>query len=405
MGEIITFYSYKGGVGRTMALANVATLMSQWGYNVLIVDWDLEAPGLEFFFQKYLRIGLESVLQKEGVLNLLYKFLDGQIDASKVPDLQNYLVEIEVPDSNAPLHFFTAGKRDEEYTTRVSSLDLEVFYEKDGGYFLETLREHWKQTYDFVLIDSRTGITDIGGICTIQLPDILVLLFTATEQSLQGIVNIAQRTVVARQNLPVNRLSLLCLPVPCKFDDREEFKLSKYWLKRFAEELSEIYEDWLPASVNILDVLELTKIPYMTYFSFGEKLAVLEQEQGTVNPTGLGYAYETLASLLANKLKSAEQLMKNRENYVNLSSIGLPEKLFKEIVGFLHSLPNIRVSRNRRALLDRAGLDAQLHNKIEFAEPPSQFFQSLVSTLARYGRLEDGRDALEAVLEATKEDV
>ena len=47
MSQVITFYSYKGGVGRTMALANAAVLLSQWGYKTLVIDWDLEAPGLE----------------------------------------------------------------------------------------------------------------------------------------------------------------------------------------------------------------------------------------------------------------------------------------------------------------------------------------------------------------------
>ena len=52
-GEIITFYSYKGGTGRTMALANVACLLAERiGPNecVLVIDWDLEAPGLHRFF-------------------------------------------------------------------------------------------------------------------------------------------------------------------------------------------------------------------------------------------------------------------------------------------------------------------------------------------------------------------
>ena len=41
MGKIYTFYSYKGGVGRSMALANIAVLLRRLGYNVLMVDWDL----------------------------------------------------------------------------------------------------------------------------------------------------------------------------------------------------------------------------------------------------------------------------------------------------------------------------------------------------------------------------
>jgi MinD-like ATPase involved in chromosome partitioning or flagellar assembly len=47
---IYTFYSYKGGVGRSMALANIAERFHEKGLRVIIVDWDLEAPGLETFF-------------------------------------------------------------------------------------------------------------------------------------------------------------------------------------------------------------------------------------------------------------------------------------------------------------------------------------------------------------------
>ena len=50
-GKICTFYSYKGGVGRSMALVNVAALLSKWNRRVLIIDWDLEAPGVEEFFE------------------------------------------------------------------------------------------------------------------------------------------------------------------------------------------------------------------------------------------------------------------------------------------------------------------------------------------------------------------
>ncbi len=69
MGDIVTFYSYKGGVGRTMALANVAALLARWGYKVLAVDWDLEAPGLEQFFAGHLN--RDELHRREGVIDLL----------------------------------------------------------------------------------------------------------------------------------------------------------------------------------------------------------------------------------------------------------------------------------------------------------------------------------------------
>ena len=50
-GKVVTFYSYKGGVGRTLALANVAVCLVRWGYRVLCIDWDLEAPGLHLYFK------------------------------------------------------------------------------------------------------------------------------------------------------------------------------------------------------------------------------------------------------------------------------------------------------------------------------------------------------------------
>jgi MinD-like ATPase involved in chromosome partitioning or flagellar assembly len=53
-GRIITFYSYKGGTGRSMILANVAWILASNGKRVLILDWDLEAPGLHHYLRPYL---------------------------------------------------------------------------------------------------------------------------------------------------------------------------------------------------------------------------------------------------------------------------------------------------------------------------------------------------------------
>src|SRR5579872_4728623 len=61
MATILSFYSYKGGVGRSMALANIGTLLAKWGNKVLLVDLDLEAPGLEQFFEQ------REELEREGV--------------------------------------------------------------------------------------------------------------------------------------------------------------------------------------------------------------------------------------------------------------------------------------------------------------------------------------------------
>lgn len=313
MGQIVTFYSYKGGVGRTMALANIAVLLAQWNYKVLLVDWDLEAPGLEFYFKDFLN--LAELIQQEGLIELL-----GSANADTQSfDLnwEDLLTEINVTEGREPIHFITAGKREKSshYFEKISQLNWDDFYQKEGGFLIEQLRNQWKEKYDYILIDSRTGITDIGGICTIQLPDVLVLLFTATEQSFGGAVEVAHKAKKARWNLPFDRLGLICLPIPSRFDSSEEFKIAQEWLDRFAEGLSEIYADWLPTSVNKKQFLEVTKIPYIRYFSFGEKLPVLEQ--GTTDPAGLGYAYENLAAIIADNFESVEELIQNRDRLIS----------------------------------------------------------------------------------------
>ena len=69
---IYTFYSYKGGVGRSMALANVAQWLSTEGVDVVMIDWDLEAPGLEHFFAG--DDELEVARSQVGVIDMLESY-------------------------------------------------------------------------------------------------------------------------------------------------------------------------------------------------------------------------------------------------------------------------------------------------------------------------------------------
>ena len=68
-GRIITFYSYKGGTGRTMSLANAAWILASQGHRVLVVDWDLESPGLHRFFHPFL--DQEAMRDTKGVIDII----------------------------------------------------------------------------------------------------------------------------------------------------------------------------------------------------------------------------------------------------------------------------------------------------------------------------------------------
>lgn len=68
-GHIVTFYSYKGGTGRTMALANTAWILASNGLKVLVVDWDLDSPGLHKFFHPFLDSA--KVTATAGIIDLI----------------------------------------------------------------------------------------------------------------------------------------------------------------------------------------------------------------------------------------------------------------------------------------------------------------------------------------------
>ncbi|QQZ52444.1 hypothetical protein IFE09_00070 [Streptomyces microflavus] len=63
------------------------------------------------------------------------------------------------------------GQAEQVVRQRVNSFDWHSFYNRlGGGAFIDSLREQMARAYDYVLIDSRTGLSDTSGVCTIQLP-------------------------------------------------------------------------------------------------------------------------------------------------------------------------------------------------------------------------------------------
>jgi MinD-like ATPase involved in chromosome partitioning or flagellar assembly len=144
MGKVYTFYSYKGGVGRTMAMANVGALLSIWGKKVLMIDWDLEAPGLENYFKE----GQETLsMILEG------KRLDRSVDSSK-NNIQydagniiwtNHISSIPIPNNGQSFHLdlLHAGRKDDNYIKRVREMDYGSFYEENGGGDFGEMRAYW----------------------------------------------------------------------------------------------------------------------------------------------------------------------------------------------------------------------------------------------------------------------
>lgn len=232
-----TFYSYKGGVGRTLALANVAVLLAKKGKRVLVVDFDLEAPGLTNM------AAFSNAKGKQGIVD----FICDYIDTGKVPVGTDYIHSCTIVDPSVngtsttlTLDVMPAGCSDADYTARFGGIDWKKLYADRNGFLLmEDLRAQWdKVGYDYVLIDSRTGHTDIGGICTRQLPDATVIVFFPNEQNLFGLKEVVEGVRLAGGRPNKIELLFVASRVP-KLDD--EHDVLRGWLSRFKNELE--YDD------------------------------------------------------------------------------------------------------------------------------------------------------------------
>ena len=270
-GRVITFYSYKGGVGRTMSLINVAWIMATNGMRVLVVDWDLEAPGLNRYLLPFLSD--PELTATRGLLDLLIDFqLDAMTpnqDASKdwyneCANVKKYATRLgwSFP-SEGSLDLLGAGQQGQTYLKNLVSFDWTAFYERfGGGAFLNILKDRMKSEYDYVLIDSRTGINDIASICTVQMPDDLVICVTPNSRSIEGAASVASSVVQQREQL--NR-PLRVFPVPSRVEVMEvelRFRAIQSARKLFSGVTSHLKDEstyWGEVSV-----------PYIPYFAFDE---------------------------------------------------------------------------------------------------------------------------------------
>ncbi len=204
----VTFYSYKGGVGRTMALANVAAMLAKEGRRVLLIDFDLEAPGLDSFE------GLGCAKGHSGVVEYVAEYLA----IGKAPPIASFVREC-VPASThlrGKLWLMPSGKKDQQYNRARARINWADLYDKyDGERFIENWKADVEQTYapDYVLIDSRTGLTDVGGICTLHLPQLVVLLYALNDQNIHGIAGVA-RAISKAENTRPPQLLTVASPVP-----------------------------------------------------------------------------------------------------------------------------------------------------------------------------------------------
>lgn len=395
-GKIVTFYSYKGGVGRTMALVNVGWIMASNGLRVLLVDWDLEAPGLH----RYLRpLFLDPELRTtNGLINMVQAYV-GQVLGSSEPEapadtsappttviegeewlrscasLAPYTtgLDLSLP-SGGRLDFLPAGRQGLTYRAAVTSFDWYAFYSRlGGGSFLQMLRSEMKNAYDYVLIDSRTGVSDISGICTTVMPDILVDGFVLNLQSIAGCAETAA-SVVKTAPQPIR-----VLPVPMRVENAEQELLEKGRDSARAEFAP--FLTWLDEQRHERYWGEV-EIPYTPYYAYAEIPATVKDRP--LQEGSLLAAFERLTAWITeDRVRSlvpqpAEERRQLAAEYLR-DPRTVPPRLYVSYA------PTDRMwAEWTTAHLEAAGYQVSRHST---AEPSNGALPEVTSVLERRGRL------------------
>lgn len=229
---VVTFYSFKGGVGRTMALVNVGLELARSGRRVLLVDFDLEAPGIETF----------NLPRPQENTPGIVDYITHYVATDEAPDAREYIYKspnADIGEKGGCLWVMPAGRHDEMYGQRLNSIDWQQLYAEHDGYLMfEDLKAQWKEWLDpdYVLIDSRTGHTDVGGICTRQLPDAVTILFFPNDQNLFGLKKVVRD--IRHESLGPRKKNIQLHFVTSNVPDLDdEDKILENRMQRFRESL------------------------------------------------------------------------------------------------------------------------------------------------------------------------
>jgi hypothetical protein len=209
--KVVVFYSYKGGVGRTMAMCNVAAYLAasvsrsgdqrvrtlkevERTLPVLCADFDIEAPGVP----SYLRPP-QSAQPVRGLLGLILECFQDTLPPEREAQVELIATRLRlmlrdrageftyVPEESQDIVVLPAGELSDP--ERIQALELLSSILKPAQRqlnpgearravpFFDAFYRVCRELYSYTLVDSRTGLAEIGFATTLVLADTLVLLF------------------------------------------------------------------------------------------------------------------------------------------------------------------------------------------------------------------------------------
>ena len=253
---IVSFYSFKGGVGRSTALAASAMILARAGKKVVVVDLDLEAPGVFTLLDPASNVD-------EGIVDyLVHKAVDDE-------EYRLELCERKITDAaligetGTPIVVLPAGRIDSGYIDKIARVDINGDEAFTG---LESLLKEIKRAHspDFIFLDVRAGLHDIGGLSLNALSHLNLLFCLDTPQSWKGLYPVLE---ILSKSKDRELLLVHAMATPQRIDPKahENFRDKAFGAFRdhyFAEEedMPDVGDDSAPYGVPLYEEESLSNL-------------------------------------------------------------------------------------------------------------------------------------------------
>ena len=185
----LVFASLKGGVGRSTALSVVAAEQARLARNILVIDYDLEAPGVGSML-----LG-EDRTPKLGVLDYFVESNRGPVDRTFVDEMvgTSTLTDGAGQVDVVPVVGTLSDKYPENFMAKLSRGMMEGLL-PDGTSISVTAKLvnllaalESRRSYDLILLDARAGMAELTAGPMLAAGANILLFGTSQSQTLQGL--------------------------------------------------------------------------------------------------------------------------------------------------------------------------------------------------------------------------
>ncbi len=179
----VVFYGLKGGVGRSTALAMLAYRLAREGKHVLLIDFDLESPGLSGLLLPQDRVATYGLVDwfVEDAVGQGDDVLRDMVSFSPLSDQTPGSIRVAAAMGQGETAYLSKLAR--AYVDTPSPTGPQTF--ADRMLRITQLLEQQEQP-DIVLIDSRAGLHDVAAVAISSLASVALLFATDAQQNWQG---------------------------------------------------------------------------------------------------------------------------------------------------------------------------------------------------------------------------